>query len=113
MKIFGKEYGFLLTVDALCTIAEACPAHDINRIEEWMGNSLQEVASAMKVMAPAMSKGYCEVMKETDPSFNGEPLTERVVGMMTVQQIVDLEAAIVEAYQSGQQTTIETETKKK
>ena len=113
MKIFGKEYGFMLTVDALCTIAENCPAHDINRIDEWIGGTLPSISQAMKVMAPAMSKAYCDVMAETDPKFEGEPLTARIIGMMPPSQIVELEQAIVAAYQNGQETTIDTETKKK
>lgn len=113
MKIFDKEYGFLLTVDALCTIAEACPAHDINRIDEWIGDTLPSIAQAMKVMAPAMSKGYCDVMRETDPKFKGEPLTDKIIGMMLPAQIIELEKAIAEAYKIGQETTIDTESKKK
>lgn len=113
MKIFGKEYGFMLTVDALCTIAESCPAHDINRIDEWIGSTLPSISQAMKVMAPAMSKAYCDVMAEMDTKFKGEPLTARIIGMMPPSQIVELEQAIVAAYQNGQETTIDTETKKK
>ena len=113
MEIFGKEYGFLLTVDALCTISEACPAHDINRIDEWIGDTVYSIAQSMKVMAPAMSKAYCDVMRETDPEFKGEPLTDRIVGMMLPAQIVDLQKAIAEAYKTGQETSIDTESKKK
>lgn len=113
MKIFGREYGFYLTVDAMCTIADACPGHNITRIHEWLGEDLQSVANAMKVMAPAMSRGYCEVMKETDDSFDGVPLTEKLVGLMNPAQIRALESEIAEAYKAGQETTIETESKKK
>jgi hypothetical protein len=113
MKIFGKEYGFYLTVDAMCTIADACPGHDISRIEEWIGADLQSVTAAMKVMAPAMSRGYCEVMKEVDDSFDGKPITERLVGLMSPAQIKELEKEIAAAYMAGQETQIETESKKK
>jgi len=113
MQILGKDYGFLLTVDALCTIAEQCPDHDINRIDEWIGADLVSITNAMKVMAPAMSRGYCDYMRETDPAFDGEPLTERIVGLLLPAQISDLEAAIAAAYTMGQETTIETESKKK
>lgn len=113
MDIFGKQYGFMLTVDALCTIAEQCPNHDINRIDEWIGSDMVSIIKAMKIMAPAMSKGYCDVMRETDPNFDGEPLTDKIVGMMAPNMVADLEAEIVKAYQSGHETTVETQSKKK
>ena len=113
MEIYGKDYGFMLTVDALCAIANECPNHDINRINEWLGSDMVSITNAMKVMAPAMSKGYCDVMSEIDPKFKGEPLTAKIIGMMPPQMLSELENEIVKAYQSGQQTTIETKTKKK
>ena len=113
MKIFDKEYGFLLTVDALCTISEACPDHDINRIDEWVGDTMTSITRAMKIMAPALSRGSCDVMRETDPKFKGEPLTDRIIGLMMPAQIKELSNAIADAYKTGQETSIETETKKK
>ena len=113
MEIFGNDYKFMLTVEAMCKIAEACPDHDINRLDVWIGDSVVSVAGALKVMAPAMSKAYHDVQKELDPTYDGKILSPRLIDMMTVDQIMDLMLEIRKSYATDSQPTVETKAKKK
>lgn len=113
MEIFGTDYNFMLTVDAMCAIAEACPGHDINRLDEWIGESVVSVAEALKVMAPAMSRAYHNVMKELDPTYDGKILSPRLIDLMTMDQVMELMAEIRKAYAIDSKPSVETKAKKK
>ena len=86
MEIFGNTYAFLATVEAVTTIAKACPDHDINKLDIWIGDSIVSVSNALKVMAPAMSKAYHDVQKELDPTYDGRILSPRLIDLLTIYQ---------------------------
>lgn len=113
MEIFGYDYHFLMTVEAMCKIAEACPNKDINKLDVWIGDSVTSVANALKVMAPAMSKAYHDVQKEIDPSYSGKILSPRIVDLLTVPQIMDLMLEIRKSYATGSEPSVETKTTSK
>ena len=113
MEIFGKEYKFTLTVEAMTKVAEACPNKDINRLEEWVGTGIISTSNALKVMAPAMSKAYHDVQKEIDPSYSGAIFSPRLVDLMTVSQVGELMDEIMSSFEEGNKTSVETRSKKK
>ena len=113
MEIFGNDYNFMLTVEAMTTIAEACPGRDIGRLDEWIGESVVSVAEALKVMAPAMSRAYHNVQKELDPTYDGKILSPRLIDLMSMDQVADLMAEIRKAYAIDSQPSVETKAKKK
>lgn len=113
MEIFGNTYAFLATVEAVTTIAKACPDHDINKLDIWIGDSIVSVSNALKVMAPAMSKGYHDVQKELDPAYDGRILSPRLIDLMTIDQVFELMAEVNAAYASGSTTEVETRSTEK
>lgn len=113
MEIFGNTYAFLATVEAVTTIAKACPDHDINKLDIWIGDSIVSVSNALKVMAPAMSKAYHDVQKELDPTYEGRILSPRLIDLMTIDQVFELMAEVNAAYASGNETEVETRSKEK
>lgn len=114
MKVHGREIGMLKTVDAVCTIEEACPEKNLKNIRAlFQAETYAEKVKAFSVIICALNKGYEEAMKYEDENYIPHPLTEQELKSLDDDTFMALFAEATRTFYSMDQTVEVEETKKK
>lgn len=107
MEIYGKEYGFKLTVGAACEIAERCPGGELKNVRSIItgGGSHGETVRQRTELILILNRGYAEAQKfETGES--APLLTAKLLQTLAPGKFGDVFSAAVEAFFEGLGVTV-------
>lgn len=113
MIINGREIGFRRTVGASCKIAKRCPNGDIARLGEIMTGDFADSMENMAILAAALSEGYENAKKFSDPSYVPNPLTVDEIMLLDIDEFSALISAATDAFQADSETTVDAVPEKK
>ena len=107
MNIFGKEYGFQLTIGASDAIGKVCRDGDIANMGELLsGGTYSETVSALCVMAIAMNDGY-RLNRKIFYDINNDPvLTRDHIMALNPADIDHLIREVTEAINQGMERSV-------
>lgn len=114
MEIYGKEYGFKLTVGAACEIAERCPGGELKNVRSIItgGGSHGETVKQRTELILSLNRGYAEAQKfETGES--APLLTAKLLQTLAPGKFGDVFSAAVEAFFEGLGVTVAVDDSKK
>lgn len=94
MELFGKNYGFKLTVGASAELAKACPDGDMHRIGEMLEGAFGGTVDGAASFLLALSRGYEQARSFAEPGYQPAPLTPELIAAMDFDQF---KAAMTEA----------------
>ena len=113
MELFGRQVGFLRTVEAECRIVEEMDGGDASKgISAVFSKDYMESQRACEQFLIIMSAGHEARKKVEDPSHEMRPLTPDEVRVLTKDEVALALYEAVSAWQ-GEKPTIETEPAKK
>lgn len=109
MIIHGREVQFLLTVGATKKITRICPDKDFKNFSKVFKafNGEQQI-DALAIVAAAMSEGYEQNKKYTEPDYVPHPLTEEEALTLTIDQLSELQDQIMKDIDAGMETSVAT-----
>lgn len=107
MEIYGKEYGFKLTVGAACEIAERCPGGELKNVREIIaGNgSHAETIRQRTELIVALSRGWAEAQK-FETGEDAPVLTAELLRSLSPAAFGDVFSAACEAFFAGLGVTV-------
>lgn len=115
MNIYGKDYGFALTIRAQQRIAELCPGQDIGRMNELFGDG-KATAGSIELSARLcviLSEGYEAKRCFEDLDHKFDPLTMDIVMSLEMDEFEQLQAEAQACYKRDKSPTVATEPPKK
>lgn len=107
MEIYGREVGFLRTVESNCRILEKYPDDKFSEIftsDDYVG-SQKSAAEIMQIL----SESYEKRKRFEDPEYQMRPLTAEEALSLTDEEFSEAFNEALTAF-SGEKPTIETET---
>ena len=113
MKIYGEEYGFMLTVGASAAIADLCPDGDLNRMNEVLSGRLSKTIDFTASFIAAMAKGFDDAKRYAGEEVTHRPLTADMVLALQKDEFKDVQAAAIAAFRGDTETTVEVAPSKK
>lgn len=113
MKIFGEEYGMMLTVGASAEIADLCPDGDFTRIGEVLDMKYSDMINAITRIVVAMANGYDEAKRYSGEEVTHKPLTVEMVKALPSNIFREAQNEAFAAFREGSKTTVEVEPSKK
>lgn len=107
MEIYGKQYGFKLTVGAACEIAERCPGGELKNVRAIIaGNgSHAETIRQRADLIIALSRGYAEAAK-FERGEDAPVLTAELLQSLSPATFGDVFSAACEAFFEGLGVTV-------
>lgn len=113
MKIFGHEYGFMLTVGASEEISGLCPGGDLSRLGEVLQGTYSQTIGTVTTMITAMSRAY-----DLNKAFEGEPqdhpeLTAEMLKALPQDKFLEVQNEAMAAFRNDTKPTVEVEPSKK
>lgn len=113
MEIYGKEYGFMLTVEAQCKIASMCDDNDLSRISEKLSSTdAVEQMTTLVGLVTAMSEGYEDNRAFFESGYTPAPLTADAVMKLTPVQLGEITDEAMAAFNRDAGVTVEAEAPK-
>lgn len=113
MKIFGEEYGFMLTVGASAAIADLCPDGDLNRIGELLDGKVSDTINFAASFICAMAKGFDDARRFAGEEITHRPLTTEMVKALPSDVFNEVQSAAILAFKGDTKTTVEVAPAKK
>lgn len=113
MELYGKEYGFRLTVGAAAEIAELCPGKDIAQIGELIRNMAGLLNPDKIKIIVALSRGYESARKFEDPAYTKKELTAELLESLDLVTYGKCYGEAMNALVDGLKITVQTEPAKK
>ena len=113
MEIYGREYGFKLTVGASSDISEFCPDGDIKRVGEVLSGGFAKTVKAGSAFVCALSRGYEEARSFEEPGYVPAPLTPEIMRSLDMDTYRQVMSDAMSAFVRDQKTTVEVEPAKK
>lgn len=113
MKIFGEEYGFMLTVGASAAIADLCPDGDLNRMNEVLSGRLSRTIDFTAEFIAVMAKGYDDARRYAGEEITHKPLTAEMVKALPSEAFQEVQSAALAAFREDTKTTVEVAPSKK
>lgn len=113
MKVFGHEYGFLLTVGAAADIGNLCPNGDIEKLGDALNGSFSRTIDTTIGIMVAMSKGYEYNRAFENPDYTPNPLTAEIIKALPQTAFSELEGEALKAFTASNERTVEVEAAKK
>ena len=113
MKIFGEEYGFMLTVGSSAAVADLCPDGDLTRIGELLNTKYSEMVKFISVFVEEMAKGYDDYHRNMGEEITHKPLTAAMVLALPNDELKSVQDAALKAFRRDSETTVEVEPSKK
>lgn len=113
MKIFGEDYGFMLTVGASAAIADLCPDGDLNRMGEVLQGKYSETIFFTAHYIEAMAKGFDDAKRYAGEEITHKPLTAEMVMALPSDVFKDVQAEALRAFKGDTETTVEVAPSKK
>lgn len=107
MKIYGREYGFRLSVGAAMEIAELCPDKKLEKMEELLNAGTIEALDVMCTIAEIESRAY-EQAKAFETGETPQPhLTREMARSLDLRQINQISQEAMEAFHADGKQTVE------
>ena len=104
MEIYGKQYGFKLTVGAACEIAERCPGGELKNVDFKQmlkgGGSHSETIRQRTELIIALNRGWAEAQK-FETGEDAPVLTAELLQTLAPGKFGDVFSAAVEAFFEG------------
>ena len=113
MKIFGEDYGFMLTIGASAAIAKLCPDGDISRMSEVIGGNYADAVNFSAKFIVAMANGYDEKKRFDGEEVSHKPLTIDMVMALPGSIFTEVQAAALAAFGEDIKPSVETKPSKK
>ena len=113
MKIFGDEYGFMLTVGASAAIADLCPDGDLNRMGELLEGRFSDTVKFTAAFVAAMAKGFDDARRFSGEEVTHKPLTAEMMLSLPSSVFKDVQSAALAAFKGDVSTTVEVKQSKK
>lgn len=113
MKIFGEEYGFMLTVGASAEIAKLCPDGDLNRMNEVIGGNFADAVTFSAKFIVAMANGYDDAKRFAGETVTHKPLTLDMVMALPGSEFAEVQTAALAAFGEDLNPSVEIDSKKK
>lgn len=113
MTIYGREYGFKLTVGASVDIADLCPDGDLKRLREVIYGGVSKTLTGTSGFVCAMSRGYEEARSFEEPGYVPSPITPALLRSLDMETFRQAVTEAMTAFVGDQQTTVEVEPSKK
>lgn len=119
MLIHGVEYGFRFTVGASIKIAKLCPQGKIENMDMMLDLPTGEALEFIAKMAVAMNEGYrmhkAFSASAVSPDFEaaGPALTEELVLSLGMEELDELDMALMAMQRKDSAQTVETVPAKK
>ena len=113
MKIYGEEYGFMLTVGASAAIADLCPDGDLNRMNEVLSGRLSKTIDFTASFIAAMAKGFDDAKRYAGEEVTHKPLTAEMVKSLPSDAFQKVQAAALAAFAEDTKTSVEVAPSKK
>lgn len=113
MKIFGEDYGFMLTVGASAQIADLCPDGDLNRMGELLSGRMSKTIDFTASFIAAMAKGYDDAKRYEGEEITHKPLTADMVKSLPSEVFAEVQKTALAAFRGDTKTTVEVEPSKK
>lgn len=113
MEIYGREYGFKLTVGASARIADMCPGGELGKVGELMKGRYSKVTKVGADFIVALSEGYETARKFAEPGYVPQPLTRELLMSLDVKTFTAVQQAAMDAFSRDQRTSVEVEASKK
>ena len=113
MKIFGEDYGFMLTIGASAEIAKLCPDGDISRMSEVIGGNYADAVNFSAKFIVAMANGYDEKKRFDGEEVSHRPLTIDMVMALPGSIFTEVQAAALVAFGEDIKPSVETKPSKK
>lgn len=107
MKIYGREYGFRLSVGAAMELATLCPDKKLERMEEIVNAGTIEALDVMCTLAEIESRAY-EQAKAFETGESPQPhLTREMARSLDFVQIKQIAKEAMEAFHADGKQTVE------
>lgn len=113
MEIFGREYGFLLSVGAQQELSDICPGRDLTRLPELLDGTVAQKTDTYIRMLCILSKWHEEARAFLEPGYEKHPLTADVINLMDKDQFAALQMEAFSTLNKGKAQTVEAEPAKK
>lgn len=113
MQIYGREYGFKLTVGASARIADLCPGGDLSKVGELMQGRYSKITRAGADFIVALSEGFETARKFEAPGYEPRPLSRELLMSLDPKTFTAVQQAAMDAFARDQRTTVEVEASKK
>lgn len=113
MKIFGEEYGFMLTVGASAAIADLCPDGDLNRMGELLQGRFSDTVNFTASFIVAMAAGFDDAKRYAGEEITHKPLTAEMVLSLPSDAFQEVQTAALAAFASDTKATVEVAPAKK
>jgi len=114
MEIYGKEYGFKLTVGAGCEIAERCPGGELKNVRSIItgGGSHSETVQQRTELILSLNRGWAEAAK-FERGEDAPVLTAELLQSLSPALFGAVFSAAVEAFFEGLGVTVAVDESKK
>lgn len=114
MEIYGREYGFKLTVGAACEIAERCPGGELKNVRTIItgGGSHGETVKQRTELILSLNRGWAE-SKKFETGEDAPVLTAELLQALSPALFGDVFSAAVEAFFEGLGVTVAVDDSKK
>lgn len=113
MEILGRNYELLLTVGATEEIAALCPDKDLKRMREVLQGGTTAALDFVFQMTAAMSRGAEARRAFLEPGYKPDPLTPEILRLLTTEEVANVQAATMDAFKAGKETSVEADGAKK
>lgn len=113
MKIFGEDYGFMLTIGASAAIADLCPDGDLSRMNELLEGKFSDTAKFMASFVEAMAKGFDDAKRYAGEEITHKPLTAEMVMALPGDVFKEVQAAALASFRGDTEQKVEVAPSKK
>ena len=114
MRIYGKEYGFKLTVGAGCEIAERCPGGELKNVRSIItgGGSHGETVQQRTELILSLNRGWAEARK-FETGEDAPVLTAELLRSLSPAAFGEAFTEAVEAFFEGMGVSVAVDESKK
>lgn len=113
MKIFGEDYGFMLTIGASAEIAKLCPDGDISRMSEVIGGNYADAVNFSARFIVAMANGYDDKKRFDGEEVTHRPLTVEMIMALPGNLFAEIQTVALAAFGEDVKPSVETKPSKK
>lgn len=113
MKIYGRDYGFKMTVGASVEISEMCPDGDIKNIGQLLEGRFSQVSRTGAEFICALSRGFEAAKSFEEPGYKPAPLTVELLMTLDQETFTETQLEAMRAFKNDKQGTVEAEPAKK
>lgn len=116
MEIYGKQYGFKLTVGVACEIAERCPGGELKNVDFKQllkgGGSHSETIQQRTELILSLNRGWAEA-QQFETGEDAPVLTAELLQSLSPAAFGDVFSAAVEAFFKGLGVSVAVDDSKK